>query len=305
MKLAIPGSRQIKTRKVRSIMDAAIRVLTEYNDAGFSVTLRQLFYRLVSDGVLVNRVPDYRNLGRYINAAKESGEIDWDWVEDRTRFVRVRQRYRSTTQLLANAAQDWHIDFWEGQSVRPELWIEKDALLSIVAPVCHEFDVPYYSLRGWGRPSDKFDAARRFSQHADHGQRSLILHAGDYDPTGLSATQNVETEVSKYMRQLAGEFVDVRRIALDMDQIEQFNLAPNKIGEDGDKSHESRWAGFVQANNGRRDTWELDALPPVALQDIIREEIQKCIVNKRAWSKRQRLIQDNAIKLQALIEGAA
>jgi hypothetical protein len=282
-----------------------MRVLTEYDAQGFSVTLRQLFYKLVSDHVLINRVPDYRNLGRYINAAKEAGEIDWDWVEDRTRFVRSRQRYRTTTELLESAQQDWHMDFWVGQPIRPELWIEKDALLSIVAPVCHEFDVPYYSLRGWGRPSDKMDATRRYSDYADLGQRSVILHAGDHDPTGLSATENIEKEVAKYMRELAGEeFTSVRRIALNMEQIKQLSLAPNRIGEDGDKSQESRWDGYVQ-KTGTHDTWELDALEPTILQNIIRSEIQKCITNPGAWKKCQKFIQSEAARLQELLDNAA
>ena len=304
MKFAIPGARQFKTQKVRSIVDAAIVVLAEYKDAGFSVTLRQLFYRLVADGVLVNRVADYRNLGRYINSAKEAGEIDWDWVEDSTRYVRGRQRYSTTSQLLRYAAQDWHMDFWPGQALRPELWIEKDALLSIIAPVCTEFDVPYYSLRGWGRPSDKMDAAQRYSDYVGLGQRSVILHAGDHDPTGLSATKNIEKEISKYMRELAGEqLASVRRIALNMEQIKQLALAPNKIGEDGDKSQESRWDGYVQ-ETGTKDTWELDALKPTILQGIIRSEIQKCITNKSAWAKRQKLIRAGADRLQRVIDAA-
>ncbi len=196
------------------------------------------------------------------------------------------------------------MDFWAGQTLRPELWIEKDAVLSIIAPVCNQFDVPYYSLRGWGRPSDKMDAAHRFSRYANSGQHSVILHAGDHDPTGLSATENIENETRKYMRELAGEqFASVRRIALNMDQIERLTIAPNKIGEDGDKSQESRWAGYVQ-KTGSRDTWELDALEPNVLQKIIRTEIERCITDKRAWEKRQKLIKREATKLQDLIDAA-
>jgi len=100
------------------------------------------------------------------------------------------------------------MDFWDGQQLRPELWTEKDALLSIVVPVCEALDVPYYSLRGWSRPTDKMEAARRFSEYAVQGQHSVILHVGDYDPTGLSATENLETELQKYMRELKKHMPD-------------------------------------------------------------------------------------------------
>jgi hypothetical protein len=295
---------KIKTARVRTIVDAAIAVLTEYDAAGFAVTLRQLFYRLVADGVLLNCVPDYRNLGRYINQAKEAGTIDWDWVEDRTRMLRGRQRYHSTADLLAAAATDWHMDYWVGQPTRPEVWIEKDALLSIVAPVCNVLDVRYYSLRGWGRPSDKFDAARRFSEYAKIGQSSVVLHAGDYDPTGCSATTNIETELSRYAQKLECEnFVVVSRIALNKNQIENMNIPPNKIGEE-EKSGESRWNGFVRENNGNSDTWELDALRPAVLQDIVRRAIESSRTNMPAWEKQQRLIRSGSKKLAKIIEAA-
>jgi len=89
VKFAIPGARQFKTQKVRSIVDAAIVVLAEYKDAGFSVTLRQLFYRLVADGVLVNRVADYRSvdLVRDMVASGELPHIPKGGGKERTHIV--------------------------------------------------------------------------------------------------------------------------------------------------------------------------------------------------------------------------
>jgi hypothetical protein len=60
---------------------------------GFAATLRQLFYHLVGDGILLNNTPDYRNFGRYLNFAKGAGVLDWDSVYDRTRPLHGRERY--------------------------------------------------------------------------------------------------------------------------------------------------------------------------------------------------------------------
>ena len=110
----------------------------------------------------------------------------------------------STKDLIEEAAKTWHMDFWVGQHRRPEVWIEKDALLSIVSPVCHKYDVNYYSLRGWGRPTDKFEAADRFAEYGIENQRSVILHLGDYDPTGCAVTNNLMEEIPHYMNEVHG-----------------------------------------------------------------------------------------------------
>lgn len=305
MILALDGSRQLgkNSANVKRILGAAIAVLDEYNQDGFDVTLRQLFYRLVSDLIFANTKPNYRNLGRYINAAKESGQIDWNWVEDRTRYLRGRKRYQSTREWLAYSIKDWHQDYWEGQKLRPEVWIEKDALLSIIAPVCDEYDVEYYSCRGWSSPSDIMELAQRFAYSKQH---CVLLHAGDYDPTGCWVTEHIRKDLARYMSHLMSngdEYAEVRRIGLTKEQIQHYGLPPNLIGDDGEsdsKKRESRLPGFIAANGGCRNTWELDALRPAQLQEIIRTEIEACITNRKAWNTQQGRIQHELKKLKNL-----
>jgi hypothetical protein len=306
---------------IQNIVDAAITHIDSYAEKGFTPTLRQLFYRLVAVQILLNRKADYRNLGRYINFAKGAGIIDWDAVEDRTRYVRGRNRYLSTKQWLEASLNEWHMDFWVGQLDRPEIWIEKDALLGIIKPVCDKYDVRFYSLRGWGRPADNFSSAQRFLVDFNSEPARLtniIFHLGDYDPTGCAVTPQIEDAVKGYARQLRAKddgnnsdaFVDVRRIGLTKAQIDKYNLAPNRIGDETDeavaakedkKGNESRLKAYLGANDGCPDTWELDALDPVRLQAIVEDAIKSCINNGDAWAKRQRLIQSRARRIRTLV----
>lgn len=297
------------------VVDAAIARIDDYEAAGFTPTLRQLFYRLVSDGVLINCKPDYRNFGRHLNEAKEAGIIDWDSVEDRTRRVRGLKRYSSTKEMLEEAVTNWHMDYWYDQPCRPEVWIEKDALLGIIEPVCNEYDVRFYSLRGWGRPADNFSTVQRFLRdfQLDPARPvGVILHLGDFDPTGSAVSGHIEEEAKRYATELANDasFVDVRRIALTKEQINEYNIAPNKIGEDDadKKENESRRPAYLAANNGCGDTWELDALDPAQLQAIVRTAVKSCITDLQAWNKRQRLIKREAKGLRTRVrnlDGAA
>jgi hypothetical protein len=298
---------------IQFIVDEAIKLVDLYAADGFRPTLRQLFYRLVTNQILLNCKPDYRNLGRWLNCAKGAGILDWDAIEDRTRYLRGRERYSTTDECKADAAKRWHMDFWVGQFNRPEIWIEKDALLGIIKPICDRYDVRFYSLRGWGRPSDNFEASRRFL--ADYKSEpgrivNVIFHLGDYDPTGCAVTPQIETAVKNYARQLSSAdngcdfdaFVDVRRIGLTKDQIKEYTLAPNRIGDEKEdvdkeakedkKAAESRRKQYLLDNDGCPDTWELDALDPKQLQDIVEKAIQSCINDQPAWDARQQMIED-------------
>ncbi|MGB7438478.1 MAG: hypothetical protein WBR26_21190 [Candidatus Acidiferrum sp.] len=167
---------------------------------------------------MLMNVADYRNFGRRLNDAKEAGMLDWDMVSDETREWHCRKRYETTISFLQFKLDlldyGFHIDYWADQPLRPEVWIEKQALLPVIAPVCREFDVPYYPLKGWGRPADKLAAAQRFAEYPN--QTSVVLHAGDHDATGCWVTRNLARDLLKYGGQFSKrKYIRVCRIGLN------------------------------------------------------------------------------------------
>jgi len=60
-------------------------VLTEFAAMGIRLTLRQLFYQLVSKDIIPNTQREYKNLGTILSKARLAGMVDWDAVEDRVR----------------------------------------------------------------------------------------------------------------------------------------------------------------------------------------------------------------------------
>jgi hypothetical protein len=90
----------------------------------------------------------------------------------------------------------------------------------------------------------------------------VIIHLGDHDPSGIDMSRDIEDRLSLF----AECNVEVRRIALNMDQIDEFNPPPNPA-----KTTDSRFGEYA-ARFGN-ESWELDALRPEMLIDLIGSEI--------------------------------
>ncbi len=240
-------------------------VINEFLAQGYTLTLRQLYYQLFVRGFIDNTERSYKRLGNIISDARRAGMIDWDAIVDRTRYRRKLSSWASPLDILQTAQKDYHRDLWSNQLKRMEVWIEKDALVGVIEGVCEEYDVPFFSCRGYVSDSEMWRAGRRLLYNQDCGQETVILHLGDHDPSGIDMSRDIEERLSLFTE---GEtYIDVKRIALTMEQIEEVNPPPNPA-----KVTDSRFEKY-QAEHGD-ESWELDALEPSYLRDLIEDEIQ-------------------------------
>jgi len=245
-----------------SIIAHASGIIEEYKQQGFILTLRQLYYQFVARDLIANDQRQYKRLGSIINDARLTGLISWTAVEDFTRNVQRNAHWSSPRELLRAARDSYATEKWKSQPYRVEVWIEKDALTGVIAPVCEELDVPYTSCRGYYSQSEQWRAGQRFKGYIAAGQTPVVLHLGDHDPSGIDMTRDNRERLSLFARTP----VEVRRLALNYDQIEEFHPPPNPA-----KVTDSRIAGYV-AQYGT-ETWELDALEPTIIARLIREAV--------------------------------
>ncbi len=243
------------------IIEQANEIIDEYTAQGFSLTLRQLYYQFVARGLIANRQSEYKRIGSIVNDARLAGLIDWLSMEDRTRGLRALSHWDTPSDIINSAASSFRLDKWEGQEHRPEVWIEKDALVGVISGICNELDVPFFSCRGYTSQSALWRAAMRVSSYAHDGQTPLIVHLGDHDPSGLDMTRDIFDRFKMFM---GG--IEVKSIALNMDQVEEFGPPPNPA-----KLTDARAAGYV-AEHGY-ESWELDALDPKYLENLISETV--------------------------------
>lgn len=99
-------------------------IIDDYTKQGYTLTLRQIYYQLVSNNVIENSEKSYNNLGNLINNGKLTGLIDWEAIEDRTRYLRKNSHWNNPDEIIKTAARSYKKDLWETQSFYLEVWIE-------------------------------------------------------------------------------------------------------------------------------------------------------------------------------------
>jgi hypothetical protein len=276
------------------IIHQANKICEEYAAQGFDLTLRQLYYQFVSRGLIPNKDTEYKRLGSIINDARLAGMLDWKYITDRTRNLRANSHWSSPSDIINSAARSYALNKWQGQNYRPEVWIEKDALIGVIARVCEENDVPYFSCRGYTSQSEVWAAGQRLIKYFENDQIPTIIHLGDHDPSGIDMTRDITDRLALFVEHEGYDPPEVIRIALNMDQVDEYNPPPNPT-----KLTDSRATGYL--NKFGDESWELDALEPSVIAELIQDEINK-LKNTDLWDK---IVQEEDQQREVLTKAAS
>lgn len=255
-----------------AIVTHANTIIAEYQAQGFDLTLRQLYYQFVSRALLPNKPAEYNRLGTIIVDARLAGMIDWSAIVDRTRNLEDLAHWDNPESIIEAVSTQFRTDKWATQPHRVEVWIEKEALAGVFANVCQELDVPYFCCRGYTSVSEMWSAGRRLMRYRQHNQTPIILHFGDHDPSGTDMTRDVVDRLALFSEGT----IEVRRLALNKDQIDEYNPPPNPA-----KLSDSRSTQYIAMYGD--ESWELDALEPRVLADLVRDAVTT-IRDDDAWS---------------------
>lgn len=266
-------------------MDA---ITTKYHDDGLSLTLRQLYYRLVATGQIPNTEKSYARVGRVLSDARLAGRIDWQVIVDRERSPRYWETWKSPGDALADSAGKLRYDHWRDQKVAVEVWVEKKALISVVARACAPYRALHFACKGYVSQSAMHEAAQRifYRRVAARAQPTVILYLGDHDPSGLDMPRDIRDRLAMF-----GERPGLCSIALTRAQIDAHAPPPNPA-----KITDSRF-GAYQREHGDY-SWELDALEPATLIHIISKSIETAIDMDVLRATKDREQRDRARLLQ-------
>jgi hypothetical protein len=267
-------------------------IVDEYQAQGYVLTVRQLYYQLVARDIIPNTLESYKRAAGIINDAKHAGLIDWDMLEDRTREFVKRPRWSSASEILYICSKQFHMDLWEGQEYRPFVIIEKEALVGVFEPVCRELDVPLLPARGYPSGSVLREFAVQDMRDAlDDGQVPVILHFGDHDPSGIDMTRDLQERLTMYLEQ----HVEVRRLALNMEQVEEQQPPENPA-----KTTDARFEGYAHLFG--HSSWELDALSPTYLGDLVSTHIEE-YTDSGLLENRKQVIEETRERLKEVAAG--
>lgn len=248
-------------QKSLDLIELVNKVIDEYKAQGYELTLRQAYYQLVARGYIPNNEKSYKNIGNLINDGRLAGLIDWNAITDRTRFLRNNGHWNRPQDVIASARYSYLLDKWEGQPNYVEVWVEKDALVDIVNQACGPIDTPHFSCRGYTSQSEMWTAAQRFIWQNKKREGCYIIHLGDHDPSGIDMTRDIQERLEMF-----GADVEVKRVALTMDQVQTYNPPPNPA-----KITDSRCGKYIDQFGN--ESWELDALEPQMLTKLIQDEV--------------------------------
>lgn len=278
-------------RATLRLIEISNSIISEYESQSLVLTLRQLFYQMVSRDVLPNSSQSYNTLKGAVSEGRMAGLVSWTAIEDRTRNLQGLGHYSSPAAAFRAARASFRLDLWADQPWRPEVWVEKEALAGVVGDICDRLRVDYFAVRGYNSQSEQWRAGRRFAQYVSKGQRPIVFHLGDHDPSGIDMTRDNRERLSMF----AGTPVIVERLALNYSQIEELRPPPNPA-----KMTDSRAADYVERYG--HSSWELDALSPAYIRDLISSAVRR-VRDEAVWDQSLLREASDMETMDAMIEG--
>jgi hypothetical protein len=243
-------------KEVESLRDLIVAVVS----VNAPMTVRQVFYQLVSLGVIGKAEADYRSVVvRLLTRMRLDGEMPWNWITDGTRWMHKSVRYGSIEEALEATSRHYRRDYWRELDDYVEVWLEKEALAGVLFRVTDEWGVPLMVTRGFASLSYIHNAAETIERI---GKPTHIYCFGDYDPSGVEIDRNLERRLREFAPSSEIQF---ERVAVRREQIEEYSLPTRPTKR--------------RANHGRGlhegDSVEVDAIPPAQLLDLVRGVIEQ------------------------------
>lgn len=233
-------------------------IIEEYGAQGYKLTLRQLYYQLVSRDIIPNKQSEYAKLSHLLKNGRMGGVVDFDAIEDRIRVPKRPYWVNGVTDAINDTIKQYRLDRQEGQDVYIECWSEKDALSNILYRVSSHYHIYLVINRGYSSCTAMHDAHERFEDH----DNNVILYMGDHDPSGLDMVRDIQDRLDEF-----GSNVEVVPVALTTSQVRQYDPPPNPA-----KITDPRAKWYIKEYGGT--SWEVDALEPRALHKLLEQHIE-------------------------------
>lgn len=256
------------------------KILAEYSGR---VSVRQLYYRFVAADWIENSQKSYDRIQDIVTKARYAGMIDWDQIEDRNREPRRPSEFESGAAALNQLCDGFRLNRWEGQPFYVEIWVEKAALAGILATVSDVFHVTMMVNRGYSSASAMKESADRIRFRSGMNARPVVIYLGDHDPSGEQMVEDCRNRLIEFG---CPQWLNIRKLALTMEQIEEYKCPPNPV-----KMSDSRAGAYVEKYGD--SSWELDALPPDVLEDMLADAVKSYIAKDKMDAV---ITQENKIK---------
>jgi hypothetical protein len=244
--------------------------MLEIAEAVQPVTGRGIGYKLFVAGLIAAMsVGNMQKVYRLLKEAREEGIIPWEWIVDETRALERVSMWGGPSDYVRTIRHAYRRNFWVHQPKRVEVWSEKGTVRGVCSPVLNEYGVGFRVMHGFSGATTIHDVSQD-----DDGRPLIILYIGDYDPSGLCMS---EVDLPERFKRYGGTHIELKRIALLGEHVLDLPSFPAS-----DKKNDTRYGWFVRHYGGQ--CWELDALDPNVLRDMVEEAILEHI-EPVAWDR--------------------
>jgi len=250
-------------------LNAVQTVLNELQEYA-PLTLRQIYYQLVSREIIENKKSEYGMLSKLLKYARIDKYISWDVIEDRVRSVHSGAGWSNENEFVGQELDDFLESYRrhlvQDQDKFIEVWIEKDALSRLFFRLTSQYCISTVVCRGFSSVTFLNDFKERISYDRNNGKEPIMLYFGDFDPSGNEMLRSMQETLNSEM---GLEGIKFKRIALTEEDIKKYKLPinPNALKRTDTRAqkHLERYGDVAV---------ELDALSPGILEQKIRDAIE-------------------------------
>jgi hypothetical protein len=268
--LGLSGTTTTNSRGGRPVSEQTLAIRDAIDDLQYEfeqVTVRGAFYALTVRGVVEKTEAGYRQVQRQALLMRREGLLPWEFIADGTRWVHAPETWDSTEDALQETARTYRRNLWRSQGVRVEVWLEKDALASLIREVTYKWGVRLMVSRGQSSDTYVYHAAQE-AQRAwnEAGVETQVFALYDADRSGRSCVEQIATKLDDYSE---GAPIDISLLAVTDEQITEWNLPTRPAKENADEI-----------------AVELDAIPPDKLTGLVEDAIID-LIDADAWQKEE------------------
>jgi hypothetical protein len=265
---------RIKPRKRRTgaemieLFKAVREVIKSWKNVRNSI--RHLCYRLEMMGVIAKTESAFDTLAGHLAKWRKKRLIPFGVFVDATRWYHGTPTFDDAAAYLEHSIAIFRKNLWRTQPYHVEVWVEKEAVASIVVPVADHWGIKTFVCRGFTSLTSTWEASEIFKEAIRHGKKPIIFYLGDLDLKGKQCGDTIRNHFA--LHGLDGE-VEFRLVAVLPEHIERFNLPTRPPKFKGDPAQ----------------CVEIDTLSAAQIRELLEAEITALIVDQGEWNRLQKI----------------
>ena len=273
------------------------------------LSVRQIHYRLLGEGAPLihaskpgsqyeNDLKSYRAAVDVAARARVQGLLPWRAIEDETRPVDLNSAFQNLSEFIQQQTGDFLIGYWrdlmQSQPHHIEIVAEKLTVRTILQKVARAHTIPMTIGRGMCSLPAKNQIANRY--YGSGKDKLILLIVSDLDPAGDAIAADL---LKSFRRDFGIDGIEAYKAALNIGQVREYALEPSMDAKASSPTYQT----FVD-RYGITDAYELEALEPADLADILTNAIEE-MIDRTLFNQELQAEERDSAKLLAIREQTA